>query len=73
MMNCCDPVFQFGIGADAKNKTEFGGSAWVNTSKTASGHWDLNVALVSVPEPSVLALMGLGLFGLGISRRKVKK
>ncbi len=26
-----------------------------------------------VPEPSILALMGLGIFGLGVSRRKMKK
>jgi hypothetical protein len=27
----------------------------------------------SVPEPSVVALMGLGMFGIGLSRRKLKK
>jgi len=26
----------------------------------------------TVPEPSILALMGLGIFGPGISRRKMK-
>ena len=72
MMNCCAPVFQFGNGANAKNPNEFGASAWINTSKTGAGHWDLNVSLVAVPEPSTIALFGLGLLGMGFARRRKK-
>jgi len=62
MMNCCEPVFQFGNGANAKNPTEFGASAWINDSKEMDGHWDINVALSSrvsvqaVSEPLVFIL-----------------
>jgi hypothetical protein len=33
----------------------------------------LQIENVSIPEPSILALMGLGIFGLGLSRRRMKK
>lgn len=78
MENCCAPVFQFGVGANAKNKTEFGASAWIGVDNGVAGgpgkagHWDLNVALTPVSEPGTLTLLGLGVLGLAAARRKVK-
>jgi len=34
---------------------------------------DIEGTYETVPEPSIIALMGLGIFGLGLSRRKMKK
>ena len=74
-------TFQFGVGANAKNKTELGGSAWIQTCQDSSDlqggscmnshHWDLNLAMIptSVPAPSVLAML-LGAAGLLIARRR---
>ncbi len=42
-------------------------SAWLNYGATVEN------PSAPVPEPSILALMGLGIFGLGLSRRKMKK
>jgi len=38
-----------------------------------TGDYDTSGVLSAVPEPSVLALFGAGLLGLGLARRKMKK
>ncbi len=79
-------TFQFGIGANAKNATELGGSAWIKETSsgittTAFGntsHWDLNLGfqLLStttvVPEPTSFVLFSTGLLALVPLRRRRK-
>ena len=69
-------AFQWGIGANAKSPTEFGGSVWLNMAGVTSGHWDLNLVFGAptendnIPEPGMLALFGLGLAAVGFTARK---
>ena len=85
VMNNKGYTFQFGVGANAKNQWEMGGSSWVQTCKREAGvdqanscmkshHWDLNLGMrpVSVPEPGTIALLAAGLVGLVVSRKTEK-
>jgi len=69
-------AFQWGIGANAKSPTEFGGSVWLNMAGVTSGHWDLNLVFGAptendnIPEPGMLALFGLGLAAVGFTARR---
>ncbi len=63
-------AFQFGVGANAKSATEFGGSIWLESPDMASNHWDLNLVFTAVPHPGTLAMLALALLGLYGARRK---
>ena len=68
---------QIGWGANDKT-TDFGASAWLDMGHAQSideyvnlnGHWDLNLDLVAVPEPSALLLLATGLVSISVFRRK---
>ena len=70
-----DYTFQFGLGANAKSPTEFGGSAWIQSSSSvplanqiASHHWDLNLTLHETPEPATIVIWSLILLGCCVNR-----
>ncbi len=77
--------FRVGVGADWDDAGLLGGSGWLNlgsfncaagaaceSSNFNPGSADFNFrfADVPVPEPTTLALIGLGVFGIGAARRR---
>ncbi|WP_247711106.1 PEPxxWA-CTERM sorting domain-containing protein [Qipengyuania vesicularis] len=68
-----DPTaWQYGPGANAKDDEELGASAWVNTNELPQ-HFDFNVGLSAVPEPSTWAMLLLGFFGIGGTLRRTRR
>lgn len=67
------PALQIGFGANDKT-TDFGASTWLDVvtlnGNSSDYKWDLNMDLIAVPEPSIIALFGIGLLGLGLARRR---
>jgi type 1 fimbria pilin len=59
-------LYLTGSGTVSKAGFEDTNMAW-----TISGN-SLTFAAITVPEPSVIALFGLGLLGLGLARRKIR-
>jgi hypothetical protein len=62
-------AFQYGVGANGKNTTDFGAASWLSIDGRQK-HWDVNFAMTpAVPEPTTWAMMLLGFFGIGATMR----
>ena len=45
---------------------------WQGLSFDAGTRWDIDIITAAVPEPGTLALLGIGLLGMGMTRRRKK-
>jgi len=75
--------FRVGIGADWDDANLLGASGWINiisqscatnaacqNSNFRPGSADFNFRFTAVPAPATVALLGLGLVGIGAARRR---